>query len=519
MVYRTFSDARTALEKDETSCEALVSSFLQHIQARNPHLNIFLQVDADGALGHARSLDARRLRGEHLPLAGLMMAVKDVICIKGRPVTCGSRMLENFSSLYDATVIERLRNAGATFLGKVNCDEFAMGSSNENSFFGPVRNPVAPEYVPGGSSGGSAAAVAAETCHVALGSDTGGSVRQPAAFCGVVGLKPTYGRVSRYGLVAYASSFDCIGPLGHSVEDVALTLGTIAGVDPWDGTSAPAPVPDYRQALTGSVRGIRIGLPKEYYAEGLDRGIRRLLMQQVERLQQEGAEVREISLPHTEYGIATYYVLATAEASSNLARYDGVRYGYRADLGETRRALTEEKAATEQALATARADGDASLVAVLQDQLEGQETLLHRLYVQSRTEGFGKEVKRRIMLGSYVLSSGYYDAYYGKAQRVRSLIRHDFDRAFEQVDVLLTPATPTLPFKLGSKTSDPLEMYLGDIYTVTANLAGIPGLVVPIGRSAEGLPVGMQLLGRHFDEALLLQVGDVAMKLVGAEAA
>lgn len=517
MAYRTFVDARKALKNDETSCEELVSYYLEKIEADNEKLNLFLQVDAEGALNHARYLDNQRARGNDRPLAGLVLAVKDVICIKGRRVTCGSHMLENFESLYDATVIERLREAGAIFIGKVNCDEFAMGSSNENSYFGPARNPHDPEYVPGGSSGGSAAAVAAGMCHAALGSDTGGSVRQPAAFCGVVGLKPTYGRVSRYGLVAYASSFDVIGPLGVSVEDVALLLNVIAGQDPWDSTSAPVPVPDFTQALTGSVHGVRIGLPEEYFAEGLDRNIREMLEVQIKALEREGAEIRPVSLPHTEYGIATYYILATAEASSNLARYDGVRYGYRADLREARRALMEESRSIESAIAAAEADGDEGRLAELRDRLERQDTILQRMYTQSRTDGFGDEVKRRIMLGTYVLSSGYYDAYYGKAQRVRSLIRSDFDQVFDQVDLLLTPATPTPGFKIGSKIENPLEMYLGDVYTVSANLAGIPGLVVPIGTypGEPKLPVGMQLLGRHFDEALLLQVGDAAMRLAG----
>ena len=512
MSYPTFADARQALDNDETSCEALVSSFLSTIEADNERLNIFLDVDDTGALHHARYLDSRRAKGDDRPLAGLILAVKDVICIKGRQVTCASHILENFESLYDATAIERLRDAGAIFIGKTNCDEFAMGSSNENSYFGPVRNPRDENYVPGGSSGGSAAAVAAGMCHAALGSDTGGSIRQPAAFCGVVGLKPTYGRVSRYGLVAYASSFDSIGPFGHSVEDVAQILNVIAGHDKWDSTCASVPVPDYTKALTGSVRGVRIGLPKEYFAEGLDDDIRRMLHAQVEQLKEAGAEIKEVSMPHTEYGVATYYVLTTAEASSNLARYDGIRYGYRTDLKAMKQEMAEEKQTLETALAAADADGDVAKVADLREQLDAQDAVLNRLYIQTRTEGFGDEVKRRIMLGTYVLSSGYYDAYYGKAQRVRSLIRSDFDRAFEEVDVLLTPATPTPAFELGSKTSDPMEMYLSDIYTVTANLAGVPGLVVPIGDHPSGLPVGMQLLGRHFDEALLLQVGDVAMK-------
>ncbi|QXD16791.1 aspartyl/glutamyl-tRNA amidotransferase subunit A [Rhodocaloribacter litoris] len=507
MTYLTYGAAREALARGETSCEALVSSFLEKIEAENDRLNVFISVDAEGARAQARALDARRARGEDLPLAGMVVAVKDVICIRGQRVTCASRMLENFTSLYDATVIERLRAAGVLFIGKTNCDEFAMGSSNENSHFGPVRNPLDPDYVPGGSSGGSAAAVAAGMCHVALGSDTGGSIRQPAAFCGVMGLKPTYGRVSRYGLVAYASSFDCIGPFARDVDDLAAVLAVMAGQDPNDATSAPVPVPDYRAALDGGVAGLRIGLPKEYFGEGLDEGIRAAIEQQVARLETAGATVRDVSLPHTPYGIATYYILTTAEASSNLARYDGVRYGYRADEQAVRRAMKAEREALEAALRAAEEAGDDAAAAEARARLDAQESLLDRLYAQTRTEGFGSEVKRRIMLGTYVLSSGYYDAYYARAQRVRTLIRRDFERAFETVDVLLTPATPTPPFRLGEKLDDPLSMYLNDVYTVTANLAGIPGLVVPGGRHPEGFPVGVQLLGPHFEEARLLRAG------------
>ena len=514
MSYRTFADDRRALESEETSCEELVSSFLKQIDEKNEHLNIFTQVDRDGAINHARYLDGTRNRGEDRPLAGLILAVKDVICIKGRPVTCASKMLENFESLYDATVISKLRDAGAIFIGKTNCDQFAMGSSNENSFFGPVRNPVDPEYVPGGSSGGSAAAVAAGMCHAALGTDTGGSIRQPAAFCGVAGLKPTYGRVSRSGLVAFASSFDVIGPMAHTIEDLAHVLNAIAGSDRRDSTSANVAVPDYTEVLSGSVRGVRVGLPREYFAEGLDAHIREMIEAQAHSLESAGAEIHEVSLPHTEYGIAAYYILTMAEASSNLARYDGIRYGHRADLKETRSRLKEEREALQAAVAAAEADGNAGRLQDLRAQIADADSILQRLYTSSRTEGFGEEVKRRIMLGTYVLSSGYYDAYYAKGQRVRTLIRSDFDRVFEEVDVLLTPVTPTPPFKLGSKVDHPLEMYLGDIYTVTANLAGIPGLSLPVGRHPERphLPVGVQLLGRHFDEALLLQIGGAIEK-------
>ena len=510
MTYQTFQEAKQALRTGETSCETLVSSFFDKIEALNSALNIFVSTDREGAMTRAKEIDLRLTRGEDLPLAGMMMGVKDVICIKGQPVACGSRILQGFESLYDATAIQRLSAAGAIFLGKTNCDEFAMGSSNENSYHGPAMNPRYPGYVPGGSSGGSAAAVAAGMCHVALGSDTGGSVRQPAAFCGVVGLKPTYGRVSRYGLVAYASSFDSIGVLAHDVADAAAVLSVMAGRDPSDATSVDVEVQDYSATLSDSVKGLRIGLPAEYYAEGLDEEIHTLLRNQVEAYEKAGAVIHDVSLPHTEYGVATYYILATAEASSNLARYDGIRYGYRTDVKHLREQQLVERKDLEKKLALARQGGDASEVALIQERIDDQKSVLNEMYVQTRTEGFGEEVKRRIMLGTYVLSSGYYDAYYGKAQRVRTLIRRDFDRVFEDVDVLLTPATPTPPFELGSMVNDPLAMYLGDIYTVTANLAGIPGLVVPLSNHSSGLPVGMQLLGRHFEEAMLLRVGNAA---------
>ncbi len=499
MPYRTFADARAALARGETSCEALVSSFLERIDSENERLNVFTFVDAEGALARARELDGSRSSAASRPLEGLVVAIKDVICERSRPVTCASRILQGFDSLYDATVVARLREAGAIIIGRTNCDEFAMGSSSENSFYGPVRNPVGPEFVAGGSSGGAAAAVAAGMCHVSLGSDTGGSIRQPAAFCGTVGLKPTYGRVSRYGLVAYASSLDCIGPIAHTVEDAAAVLNVIAGRDTSDATSAPVEVPDYVAALSSSVSGIRVGLPKEYFTDGLDPVIAESVHRRVAALERAGAQIQEISLPHTEYGIATYYVVATAEASSNLARYDGIRYGYRADVRSRRtEARRPIMAGAGPSGGGETADGPA------------QDSPLNRQYVRSRSEGFGDEVKRRIMLGTYVLSSGYYDAYYGKAQRVRALIRQDFERAFENVDVIMTPATPGPAFRLGSKIDDPLEMYLGDVFTVTANLAGIPGIVVPAGSypGEVNLPIGVQLLGRHFDEALLMQVGD-----------
>jgi aspartyl-tRNA(Asn)/glutamyl-tRNA(Gln) amidotransferase subunit A len=510
MPHPTFADARRALDRGETTCEGLVSSFLARIDAQGEALNLVLSVDRDGALARARELDAS---DDDLPLKGLVLGVKDTIAVQGRPLTCGSRMLEDFVSLYSATAIQRLHDAGAIVLGKLNCDEFAMGSSNETSYFGPARNPVDPDRVPGGSSGGSAAAVAAGFCHAALGSDTGGSVRLPAAFTGTVGLKPTYGRVSRYGLVAFASSLDVIGPLAHSVECAAHILQAMAGADASDATSAPVEVPDFTAALTGDVEGLTVGLPQEYFADGLDEHVRAAVDRCAASLRSAGATVREVSLPHTKYGIATYYILATAEASSNLGRYDGVRYGHRADAAQVRRSLAEEKSALEAALIAAEQDGDDERLVATRRMLDRQDTELNRLYAQSRTEGFGDEVKRRIMLGTYVLSSGYYDAYYAKAQRVRTLIRRDFERAFEDVDVLLTPAAPSTAFRLGERSDDPLQMYLSDVYTVTANLAGIPGLVVPAPEPhPNGLPIGLQLLAPAFGEATLLRAGDAIMR-------
>ncbi|NNE71313.1 MAG: Asp-tRNA(Asn)/Glu-tRNA(Gln) amidotransferase subunit GatA [Rhodothermales bacterium] len=464
-----FLEAQASLFEGAVSCRQLAEEYLDRIESGNPALNAFVHTDPAATLDAAERVDARLAEGERPPLAGLMLGVKDVICQAGQPVQCASRMLEGFESLIDSTALAALINAGAVVVGRTNCDEFAMGSSNENSVFGRARNPVDHDLVPGGSSGGSAAAVAAGLCHVALGSDTGGSIRQPAAFCGVAGLKPTYGRVSRFGLVAYASSFDSIGPFAAGLGDLAAVLQVLAGHDPQDNTSADVPVPDFGGALTGSVEGLRVGLPKEYFDPSLDPEIAGPVQESVDRLQEAGAVPVEISLPHTRYGIAAYYVLTTAEASSNLARYDGARYGHRAE----------------------------------------NPTDLQDLYVRSRTEGFGTEVKRRIMLGTYVLSSGYYDAYYAKAQRVRTLIRGDFDAAFKEVDLIATPATPGPAFRAGSHADDPLSMYLSDIYTVTANLAGIPGLVVPAGETPKGLPVGIQLLGPAFSEAELLRAGSV----------
>lgn len=466
----SFLEAQASLFEGTISCREIAEEHLRRIEAENPALNAFVHVDPEATLQAADHVDVRVSAGERPALAGLMLGVKDVICQTGQPVTCSSRMLQGFESLIDSTALAGLVEAGAVVVGRTNCDEFAMGSSNENSTYGRARNPIDHDLVTGGSSGGSAAAVAAGLCHVALGSDTGGSIRQPAAFCGVAGLKPTYGRVSRFGLVAYASSFDSIGPFANGLEDLAAVFQVLAGHDPQDNTSADVPVPDYRAGLEGpTLEGVRVGLPTEYFDPSLDPEIAAAVAISVERMKDAGATPVEISLPHTRYGIAAYYVLTTAEASSNLARYDGVRYGHRTE----------------------------------------QPTDLQDLYVRSRTEGFGPEVKRRIMLGTYVLSSGYYDAYYAKAQRVRTLIRQDFQKAFEGVDVIATPATPGPAFTAGSHADDPLSMYLSDIYTVTANLAGIPGLVVPAGKTSGGLPVGIQLLGPAFSEAELLRAGSV----------
>jgi len=461
-------DVAKSLRSKQASAREICTATLARIKEQNAINNSFLTVTEERALAQADAVDRRLASGESLPvLAGVPLAVKDVIQIEGVRNTCGSKILSNFIAPYTATAVERLESAGAVIVGKANCDEFAMGSSNENSAYGPVRNPCDLERVPGGSSGGSAVAVAAGMAVVALGSDTGGSVRQPASFCGVVGLMPTYGRVSRYGLVAYASSLDHIGPLGRSVRDVAEVLTVMSGRDPLDSTSAAVPVPDYGKELDGDVKGLRIGVPREYFAEGLSSGVRRRVEAGLEVLRTLGCEIVEITMPHTEYAVATYYIIATAEASANLARYDGVRYGYRS----------------------------------------AQANTLSDLYRKTRDEGFGAEVKRRIMLGTYVLSAGYYDAYYRKAQKVRNLVASDFSKAFEQVDAIVTPVAPTPAFRIGEKMANPLEMYLSDIYTITGSLAGVPGISVPCGTDEDSrLPVGMQIFARHFDEARLLRL-------------
>jgi aspartyl-tRNA(Asn)/glutamyl-tRNA(Gln) amidotransferase subunit A len=463
----TIDAARTAIQEREITATALAEAFLNKINDDDPKIGAYLLTCRERALEHAARMDAIADRGDPLPvLGGVPLGIKDVMITQGIRTTAGSKILQNFVPPYTCTAVSRLESAGAVVLGKMNCDEFAMGSSNENSAYKPVHNPRDLTRVPGGSSGGSAAAVAAGMAVATLGSDTGGSIRQPAAFCGVVGLMPTYGRVSRYGLIAFASSLDHIGPITKTVKDAAILLREIAGRDPLDSTSADIPVPDYVVEIGKPVRGVRIGVPAEYFAEGLDAGVRKSVEAAIQKLAESGCEIVPISMPHTKYAIPTYYVIATAEASSNLARYDGVRYGYRAKDART----------------------------------------LSEMYRRTRDEAFGAEVKRRIMLGTYVLSAGYYDAYYLKAQRVRTLLTRDFEQAFAEVDVIATPTTPTPAFKLGEKVEDPLAMYLNDIYTVTADLAGVPGISVPCGKTTEGLPIGLQLLGRHFDEPTLIRV-------------
>ncbi len=454
-----------AVNSGEVSAREIAQTALDRINEIDSSLGAFLTVEPARVLDRADEID-RTVKERPLPLAGVPVAIKDNICTRHMRTTCGSRILEHYIPPYSATAIERLEQAGAIVIGKANCDEFAMGSSTENSAFQVTRNPYDPGRVSGGSSGGSAVAVAAGMTPLALGSETGGSVRQPASFCNVLGLKPTYGRVSRYGLVAFASSLDCIAPIANNPRDMALVLGQIAGRDERDSTSSPVPVPDYLSELNQPVRGMRVGIPKEFFGEGLDPEVKSIIETGIRNAGALGCELIDISLPHTQYAIADYYIIAPAEASSNLARYDGVRYGYR--------------------------------VAAPRDLLD--------MYQRTRSTAFGPEVKRRIMIGTYALSSGYYEAYYGRAMRVRTLIKRDYDRAFEKVDALLSPVSPTPAFKIGEKISDPLSMYLSDIYTVTANLAGIPSLSLPCGFTPGGLPVGLQILANQFHEGTLLRL-------------
>ena len=472
----TLADAVKGLKAGEFSSVELARSVLEAVARRDEALGAYLHLDPEYILGQAGEADRKRSAGEDAPLLGVPLAVKDIINVRGEPCGCASRQLEGYTALYDATVTAKLRSAGAVFAGRTNMDEFAMGSSTENSAVRLTRNPHDPERVPGGSSGGSAAAVAGGAAIAALGTDTGGSIRQPAAFCGCVGVKPSYGRVSRYGVTAYASSLDQVGPITKTVADAAILLRELAGPDPHDGTTLDVEVPDYTAHLREDMKGLRIGLPKEYFIEGTDPEVMAQVKGAVERCASAGAEIVELSLPHTEYAIAVYYILATAEASANLARFDGVRYGHRAENPES----------------------------------------VFDLYARSRAEGFGTEVKRRIILGTYVLSSGYYDAYYGRALKARTLIREDFVKAFGECDVLMTPVAPTPAYRIGEASQDPLKMYLGDIFTVPANLAGICGVSLPCGRTGDGLPVGVQVLGPAFGEERVLGASYALEQLLGS---
>jgi len=471
----TIAGVREALQAKKISARELAREFYAQIDRRNPELNAFLTLCPERAYAQADRVDASIAQGRALePLAGVPVAIKDVLSTRGVRTTCGSKILENYIPAYDATAIERLEGAGAVILGKTNCDEFAMGSSNENSAYGAVRNPLARDRVPGGSSGGSAAAVAAGLSVVALGTDTGGSIRQPGAYCGIPATMPTYGRVSRYGLIAFASSLDRIGPFAANIPDVATVMAVIAGHDSNDSTSAAVPVPNYADEIESPVQDLRIGVPEDYFGEGIDSEVKVKVQAGIALLEKLGCKRVPLHMPHTDYAIATYYIVATAEASSNLARYDGVRYGLRIP-GAT----------------------------------------LMEMYRKTREHGFGPEVKRRIMLGTYALSSGYYDAYYLRAQKVRALIAQDFWNAFQKVDAIITPTTPTPAFQLGEKTADPLQMYLADIYTVTGSLAGVPGISIPCGKTKAGLPVGMQIFGPHFGEARILQLARAFEKADG----
>jgi aspartyl-tRNA(Asn)/glutamyl-tRNA(Gln) amidotransferase subunit A len=463
----TIHELHDLLVKKEVTSREVTEAFYRRIKKVDGKIKAYLILTEEGAFGQANQVDRKIVRGEEIgDLAGVPIGLKDILCTKGIRTTCGSKILENYVPFYDGTVVRRLKERDAVMLGKLNMDEFAMGSSTENSGFQITRNPWNLDRIPGGSSGGSAAAVAADECIAALGTDTGGSIRQPASCCGVVGLKPTYGRVSRYGLVAFASSLDQIGPITKDVEDCAILMNAISSYDPYDSTSVNVEAPDYKQFLIKDVKGIRIGMPEEYFVEGMDPDVERSVKEAIDRFKEWGAEVRRISLPHTEYAVAIYYIIATAEASSNLARYDGVKYGLRS---------------------------------------KGYRDLME-MYSQTRAKGFGQEVKRRIILGTYVLSAGYYEAYYRKASQVRTLMRKDFEEAFQQVDMIMAPTAPTPAFRIGEKAEDPLQMYLSDIHTIPVNLAGIPAISIPCGFSRDHLPIGLQIMGRHLDEGKLLRV-------------
>jgi len=473
----TIHELQEKIKNGETSATQITESVFDRINAVEDRVHSYIRLMRDEALAAAKKADEEIEKGKINTLTGIPIALKDIVCTKGINTTCGSRILHNFVPPYDATVVEKLRNAGAVFVGKANMDEFAMGSSTETSYFGVTRNPWDLERIPGGSSGGSATAVAADECIASIGSDTGGSIRQPAAHCGVVGLKPTYGRVSRFGLIAFASSLDQIGPFTKDVEDCALMMNVLAGYDPRESTSVQMEVPDYRQFVGRDIKGWKIGIPQEYFIEGIDPEVSAAVKKAITVVQACGGQCVDISLPHTEYCLAVYYIIAPAEACSNLARYDGVRYGHRASE--------------------------------VKDLLE--------MYKRTRREGFGAEVKRRIMIGTYALSAGYYDAYYKKASQVRALIRRDFDEAFQKCDVILTPTTPTPAFKIGEKTDTPLQMYLSDIFTISTNLAGNPGISVPCGFTAAGLPMGVQFLAGHFEEGKLIQIASAYEKNANIE--
>ena len=472
LIKLTIAQAQTRLRKREMSSRELTRACLDRIAAVEPKLNAFITVTETEALAQADAADQRLASNDAAPLCGIPLGIKDIYATKGVKTTCASKILENFVPPFDATAIAKLRAEGAVFVGKANMDEFAMGSSTENSAFGPTRNPHDLGRVAGGSSGGSAAAVAAYECLASLGTDTGGSIREPASFCGVVGIKPTYSRVSRYGVIAYASSLDQVGPFARTVRDAAIMLRSLAGVDPSDSTCSARPVPDYERALTGDVAGLRIGVPKEFFVEGMQPEVEKSVREALTNLQKAGARTVDISLPHTPYAVAAYYLIATAEASANLARYDGIRFGLRVPA---------------------------------ENNIE--------LYEKSRAQGFGAEVKRRILLGTFALSAGYYDAYYLKGQKVRTLIRRDFERAFAACDVVMAPVAPTTAFKLGEKTDDPLTMYLSDIFTISVNLAGLPGMSIPCGYDNVGLPIGLQIIGAPFSEETMFRVGDAYEKL------
>ncbi|KQC06985.1 MAG: glutamyl-tRNA amidotransferase [Smithella sp. SDB] len=468
----TIHELQGKIKDGSVTATQITESVFSRIDAVEERVHSYIRLMKEDALAAAAKADEDIKKGDIEPLTGIPIALKDIVCTKGIPTTCGSHILHNFIPPYNATAVKKLRDAGAVFVGKTNMDEFAMGSSTETSYFGPTRNPWDLERIPGGSSGGSATAVAANECIASIGSDTGGSIRQPAALCGVVGLKPTYGRVSRFGLIAFASSLDQIGPFTKDVEDCAIMMNVLAGYDPKESTSVPMEVPDYRQFVGRDIKGWEIGIPKEYFIEGIDAEVNTALKKAISVIEQNGGQCVDISLPHTQYCVAVYYIIAPAEASSNLARYDGVKYGFRA--------------------------------ADVRELLE--------MYKTTRQQGFGAEVKRRIMIGTYALSAGYYDAYYKKASQVRALIKRDFDEAFKTCDVILTPTTPTPAFKIGEKTDDPLQMYLSDVFTISTNLAGIPGISVPCGFTTSGLPIGVQFLASHFEEGKLIQVASAYEK-------